>query len=126
MHSLFVTSSGLALWALAATVLGGEPWDSRGYVGFYLGALGLCALFGWLFEVRAWRWGLVLVLTQAPVSLLLSLSGARDLQDGLVLVGLAYLAAQTLPAIFVAWAASRAKQRVQAKSGSGGTRTKGD
>jgi hypothetical protein len=120
MHSLIVTSSGLALWALAAIILGGEPWDSRGYVGFYLGALGMCALFGWLFEVRAWRWGLVLVFTQVPVLLLLSSSGGRDLQDGLILVGLAYLAAQALPAIFVALATSRAKQREQARSGGGG------
>lgn len=126
MQSLVVTLAGLALWVLATIVLGGEPWDYDGYIGFYLGALSLCALFGWLFEVRAWRWGLVLVLTQAPVLLLLNSSGARDLQDGLVLVGLAYLAAQTLPAIFVAWAASRAKQRAQARSGSGGIRTKGD
>jgi hypothetical protein len=92
------------LWQLATIVLGAEPWDSSGYAGFYLGAIGLCALFGWLYPDRSWRWGCILIFAQLPVMLV------HAKPDGLLLVGLGYLSALTLPAIIVAIAASRVKQ----------------
>ncbi len=92
------------MWQLATIVLGAEPWDSSGYAGFYLGAIGLCALFGWLYTDRSWRWGVILIFAQLPVMLV------HTKPDGLLLVGIAYLSALTLPAIMVAIAASRVKQ----------------
>lgn len=95
-----MTLSGLALWQLATFVLGAEPWDSRGYLGFYASALALCALFGWLRPERAWCWALLVIFAQVPVMLLNAAS--RWAPDGLVFVGLVYLALQALTGIIVA------------------------
>jgi hypothetical protein len=104
VRTFVVTLAGLTLWQLATIVLGAEPWDSNGYVGFYLGALGLCGLFGWLYTERPWRWGLLLIFAQLPVMLV------QVEPDGLALAGVAYLSLLTLPAIMVALAASHVKQ----------------
>lgn len=104
IHTLVVTLTGITYWHLATIVLGAEPWDSDGYVGFYLGALVLCAGFGWVYAERSWRWGIILIFAQLPVMVV------HVVPDGLVLVGLAYLSVQTLPAITVALAASHVRR----------------
>jgi hypothetical protein len=91
VHSLVVTLAGITLWQLATILLGAEPWDSGGYAGFYLAALGLCALFGWLYTERPWRWGFILIFAQLPVMLV------QVEPDELLLAGVVYLSLLTLP-----------------------------
>lgn len=103
------------MWQLATSLLGAEPWDYGGYGGFYLVALGLSAVFGWIYPKRPWRWGLILILAQFPVMVfhVFFINGMAN--DGLVIVGLATMLAQTLPAIIVALAVSHFKQLRQQK-----------
>jgi hypothetical protein len=94
---LVVAAGGLALWQFANAVLGTrEPWDSPAYLGFYLGALGLSAGFGALYNERPWRWGLIVIFAQLPVMML------HKAVDPLLLVGFAFLAVSALPAIIAA------------------------
>lgn len=108
IHNLVVILTGLTFWFLATAFIGVEPWDSTGYVGFYLGVLGLSAICGWIYPKRPWRWGLILIFMQLPV--MVAHSVFNGLEDGLALVGLAYLTVQTLPAMIIAIAASHLKQ----------------
>jgi hypothetical protein len=104
---LVVTAGGLALWQLATSVLGTpEPWDSPDYLAFYLAALGLCGVFGFLFPDRPWRWGFIVIFAQLPVMIFHSAGFGP-----LLVVGLAVLAVQALPAIIAATAASSVRQR---------------
>jgi hypothetical protein len=104
---LVVTAGGLALWQLATSVLATpEPWDSPDYLAFYLAALGLCGVFGFLFPGRAWRWGFIVIFAQLPVMIFHSAA-----LGPLLVLGLAVLAVQALPAILAAAAASALRQR---------------
>lgn len=98
-----VAATGLAFWQWATFFLGTpEPWDAPDYPIFYLGSLGFCAAFGYLLPSRPWRWGLIIIFTQLPVMVL-----HTGRVGPLMVVGMAILALQVLPAMLVAAAASR-------------------
>jgi hypothetical protein len=106
LRMLIVAMAGLALWQLSVFVLGTkEPWDSANYVGFYLAALGLSAVFGYFYTARAWRWGFIVIFAQLPIMLL------QAEPDGLMLVGLLFLSMLALPGAIVAIIASRLRKR---------------
>lgn len=103
MLTTLAAATGLAFWQWATSVLGlPEAWDSPDYPKFYLGSLGLCAAFGYLAPARPWRWGLIIIFAQLPV---MALHTGRI--GPLVVVGMALLSLQALPAILLATAASR-------------------
>lgn len=102
MFPVIVILAGLALWQVATIVLGPEPWDSTGYLGFLAVAMALSGVFAWLRPEGAWRWGLLLILTQIPVMLLNA--SPNWAPDGLMFVGLAYLALQAFAAAVAATA----------------------
>jgi hypothetical protein len=98
-----VAATGVAFWQWATTFLGTqEPWDAPDYLFFYLGSLGLCAAFGYLWPSRPWRWGLIIIFAQLPIMLL-----HAGRVGPLVGVGMGLLVLQVLPAMLVAAAASR-------------------
>ena len=66
--------AGLILWSIAAIAAGGrEIWDVGTYWTVYLPAgYLLCAILGYAFPDRTWRWPLALMLVQMPVMTLVS------------------------------------------------------
>lgn len=102
---LTVAVAGLAFWEMAHLVLGTkEPWDSPNYLGFYLGALGLSAVFGYLFHKRAWRWGVIVIFAQLPVMAVHSRLGP------LVAIGVVLLTFLAMPAALAAIGASQLRE----------------
>lgn len=107
-HVLLLASvSGLAYWSLVAALSqGGEPWDAPLYwTLFYPGALLLAAILGWVFPVRAWLWGAVVVLAQVPVVMVVSGVGP------LLVAGLLYALLLSIPALLVSWLAGWTRRR---------------
>lgn len=101
VHFLIVTAVGLAFWECANVILGTqEPWDSPDYLNFYLISLGICAAFGYLFPERPWRWGLIIIFAQLPVMIFHAGHGP------LLVMGLAFLTVQAMPAMITATATS--------------------
>lgn len=95
--------TGLAFWQWATSFLGThEPWDAPDYPLFYLGSLGLCAVFGYLSPSRPWRWSLLIIFAQLPIMVL-----HAGRVGPLIGVGIGFLMLQVLPAMLVAAAASR-------------------
>jgi hypothetical protein len=98
-------SAGLGLWQFATVILDTqEPWDSGYYIAFYVGALSLSALFGYLYTEHAWLWGFTVVFAQLPVMMI-----HADV-DGLLLVGILFLSALTVPAMVVSRSASQLRK----------------
>ena len=66
--------SGLILWSIAAVGAGHrEIWDVGAYWSIYLPASYLlCAILGFAFPERTWRWPLAVMLLQMPVMMLVS------------------------------------------------------
>jgi len=83
-----VTTQGQpVLWLLTALISGrAEAWDAPMYwtVTYPLAIL-LAGVLGYRAPRRAWRWGLLVMLVQAPVLLLTSGSSLNLLPLGLVL-----------------------------------------
>lgn len=93
---LTVAMAGLAFWKLANVVQGtSEPWDSPHYLGFYFAALGLSAAFGFLFNERSWRWGIIVVFAQFPI---MQVDSPPAVGANMWPVGLVFLAFLALPA----------------------------
>ena len=101
---LIAILGGASLWLLTSLISGrAEAWDAPMYwtVTYPLAIL-LAGVLGYRAPRRAWRWGLVVMLVQAPV-LLLTSGGSMNLLP----LGLALFAILALPAIaaatFGAW-----------------------
>ena len=90
---------GTTLWLLTSLISGrAEAWDAPMYWSVtYPLAILLAGVLGYRAPLRAWRWGLVVMLVQAPV-MLLSSGGSM----GLLPLGLALFAVLALPAVAVA------------------------
>lgn len=102
---LAVTIVGLVFWGLANIASGTEePWDSPDYLNFYLGALGLCAAFGYLFDAHPWRWAVIIIFAQWPIMAFTAGLGP------LMIVGLGFLTLQLLPAIFASLVTSNLRK----------------
>jgi hypothetical protein len=105
---------GISLWLLTSLISGrAEAWDAPMYwtVTYPLAIL-LAGVLGYRAPWRAWRWGLVVMLVQAPVLMLTSGSSMN-----LLPLGLALFAILSLPAI--AMARFGAKIRGRRSGGSG-------
>jgi hypothetical protein len=80
--------SGAVLW-LAASLLshGREPWDTPDYWLIYLpAAYVLCAILGYAFPRRTWRWPMIVMLAQLPVMLVVTGGGLGLLPLGIILL----------------------------------------
>ncbi len=105
---LIALLGGAALWVLTSLVSGrAEAWDAPMYWSVtYPLAILLAGVLGYRAPRLAWRWGLVVILVQAPVMLLTS-GGSM----GLLPLGLALFAILSLPAVaaamFAAWMRNR-------------------
>lgn len=104
---LAVTVAALAYWVAVNAVSGArEPWDAANYWDLYYPlALGLAAIFGWLFERGAWRWGAIILFAQFPVMVAASGMGP------LFAVGLVMLAGLSIPAMVAAEAGAWLRRR---------------
>jgi len=103
---------GASLWVLTSLITGrSEAWDAPIYwsVAYPL-ALLLAGVLGYRAPRRAWRWGLAVMLVQAPVMLLTSGSSLNLLPVGLALfavLALPAIAAATLGVRLRAWRSDR-------------------
>jgi peptidoglycan/LPS O-acetylase OafA/YrhL len=99
---------GISLWLLTSLISGqAEAWDAPMYWSVtYPVAILLAGVLGYRAPRRAWRWGLVVMLVQAPV-LLLTSGGSMNLLP----LGLALFAVLALPAIAVAMGAAALRGR---------------
>ena len=103
-------ASGAALWAGANLVEGSrEPWDVESYwvVQLPLAAL-LCAVLGFAFPERPWRWPLAVMLAQLPVMMLFT----GEVAAPLMVVGLALLLIFALPGMLAAWLGAAVRRRI--------------
>jgi hypothetical protein len=63
-----VAASGVLLWGVASFGMHtAEPWDSPNFWTAYLMAVGMSAIWGFVFPRRAWVWGLTVMYAQMPV-----------------------------------------------------------
>ena len=101
--------AGIAYWAAVSGALrGGEPWDADAFWTLvYPGALLLSAVLGFAMPTRAWLWGLIVVLVQVPV--VIAVSGAGPL----LLAGVLYAAALSIPAALVSGGAGWLRRRMR-------------
>ena len=91
--------SGLILWSIAAiSAAGREIWDVGAYWSVFLpAAYLLCAILGYAFPERTWRWPLAVMLVQMPVMTLVS----REIGN-LAPLGAIFLLIQSLPGMALA------------------------
>jgi hypothetical protein len=106
---LIALLGGASLWLLTSLISGRpEAWDAPMYwTATYPLALLLAAVLGYRVPWRAWRWGLAVMLVQAPV-LLLTSGGSMSLLP----LGLALFAILSLPAIAAATFAAKVRMRI--------------
>ncbi|NYZ62049.1 hypothetical protein [Luteimonas deserti] len=100
---------GIAYWAVASGIAeGGEPWDAPAYwTVIYPGALLVSAMLGSAMPTRAWLWGPIVVFAQVPVVIAVSGAGA------LLLAGLVYAVALSVPAALVSAGAGWMRRRLR-------------
>lgn len=96
----YITSvaAGSLLWLVTASASGrNEAWDSEWYwTAAYPLAIVLAGILGYLAPVKPWRWGLIIMLTQAAVLAITASS------FGLLPLGLILFAILAMPPIGVA------------------------
>ena len=102
-------ASGLILWSIAAIGAGGrEIWDVGTYWSVYLPAAYLiCAILGYVFPERTWRWPLAVMFVQMPVMTLVSAEIGNLAPLGAILLAILSLpgiAAATIGAALRRWA----------------------
>jgi hypothetical protein len=105
---LIAIFGGASLWLLTSLISGrAEAWDAPMYwtVAYPLAIL-LAGVLGYRAPRRAWRWGLTVMLVQAPV-LMLTSGGSM----GLLPLGLALFAILALPAIAAATFGAKMRMR---------------
>ena len=100
--------TGALLWAIGTSVGNGrEAWDSGSYwLVFYPAAIGACAVLGYRFPERPWRWCLALFASQFVTMALLS-----GEMGSLAPLGLIAFAVLSLPAIGAARLSSGMSRR---------------
>ena len=106
---LIAILGGAALWLLTSLISGrAEAWDAPMYwtVTYPLAIL-LAGVLGYRAPRRAWRWGLAVMLVQAPVMMLTS-GGSMSLLP----LGLALFAILSLPAIAAATLGAKIRMRI--------------
>ncbi len=106
--------AGMALW-IGASALSGrrEAWDAPIYwSAAYPAALVLCALLGWLWPRKPWRWALALFLFQ-----FVGMAIRNGELGGLWPLGLILFAVLSLPGMLVAHVAARLKARTGPEAG---------
>ena len=106
---VIATVGGIPLWLLTSLVSGrAEAWDAPMYwtVTYPLAIL-LAGVLGYRAPRRAWRWGLAVMLVQAPVMMLTS-GGSMSLLP----LGLALFAILSLPAIAAATFGAKIRMRI--------------
>ena len=99
---------GASLWLLTSLISGrAEAWDAPMYWSVtYPLAILLAGVLGYRAPRRAWRWGLAVMLAQAPV-LLLTSGGSMNLLP----LGLALFGVLALPSVAVAMGAAALRGR---------------
>ena len=99
---------GMALWfAVSLTAGGREAWDTSAYWAVaYPVALGACAVLGFVFPHRPWRWAVVVFLSQF-VAMVLRSGELGSLWP----LGLALFVVLSLPGVVAARFGSRLKAR---------------
>ncbi len=104
-------AAGALLWVVGSAVSDRrEAWDSGAYWAlFYPAAIAVCALLGYLFPERPWRWCVALFAAQFVTMALLSGEVGNLAPLGLILFGVL-----SLPAI---WAARLASRRGRKRDG---------
>jgi hypothetical protein len=105
---LIAIIGGISLWLLTSLISGrAEAWDAPMYwtVTYPLAIL-LAGVLGYRAARRAWRWGLAVMLVQAPV-LLLTSGGSMSLLP----LGLALFAILSLPAVAAARFGAKVRMR---------------
>ena len=101
---------GISLWLLTSLISGrAEAWDAPMYwtVTYPLAIL-LAGMLGYRVPRRAWRWGLAVMLVQAPV-LVLTSGGSMNLLP----LGLALFAILALPAMAAAMFGAKMRMRIR-------------
>ena len=95
---------GFALWFTTSVLTGRrEPWDALAYwVIAYPAAILVCALLGYSYPERPWRWALVLFVSQ-----FLAMCVRNGELGNLWPLGMALFAVIGLPGVFAAKVASR-------------------
>ncbi|MCC5862555.1 MAG: hypothetical protein JJT93_11680 [Gammaproteobacteria bacterium] len=108
IRTLYVAlAGGAALWIITMAATGrSEAWDSPRYWDVtYPLCLALAALLGYLTPVRAWRWGMAVIMIQAPVVMFTSGNSWN-----LLPLGIGVFLLLSLPAIAVAVVAARVRR----------------
>ena len=102
------TAFGAVYWRLASQRLGvAEPWDGKGFVLYYLGALAISLLAGLIVGGhRSWMIGAVVVFTMLPVMIVNSGVGS------LFLVGFLFVGVLAAPAGAASLLGSRIRKRL--------------
>jgi len=95
---------GAGLWYAAATITGRrEPWDATAFwVAAYPAAILTCAILGYYYPERPWRWALVLFESQ-----FLAMCVRNGELGSLWPLGMALFAIIALPGVVAARIASR-------------------
>jgi hypothetical protein len=104
---------GAALWFVTSALTGKrEPWDASAYWAVaYPAALVTCALLGYSYPERPWRWALVLFESQ-----FLAMCVRNGELGNLWPLGMALFAVISLPGLFAARLASRLASSSQARA----------
>ncbi|QBX37134.1 hypothetical protein E4M02_03070 [Brevundimonas sp. S30B] len=100
-----ILTLGIAFWAAASRMLNTpEPWDAAAYPWWCLAAILLSAAVGWVFEGRAWAWGVLIMFGQLPVIAIQSSLGS------LAVVGIGMIVLLSVPASLASWAVSAVRK----------------
>jgi hypothetical protein len=101
---------GAGLWYVAAMITGRrEPWDAPAFwLAAYPAAILACALLGYYYPERPWRWALVLFESQ-----FLAMCVRNGELGSLWPLGMALFGIVALPGVVAARLASRLRARLQ-------------
>jgi hypothetical protein len=108
IRTLYIAlAGGATLWIATMAATGrSEAWDSPLYWDLtYPLCIALAALLGYRTPVRAWRWGLAVIMIQAPVVMFTSGNSWN-----LLPLGIAVFLLMSLPAIAAAVIAARLRR----------------
>lgn len=100
--------TGTAFWTVASVLsLPQEAWDHQFWFVYLLLAYLLCAVFGFVFPRRPWRWALSMML---PLFVVMPMVTGRS--GPLFMVGLMFVLAYSLPGMAIAGFGAAMRKRV--------------